>query len=202
MQLNRGKDRFSDTFGVAIFEETRKALKMRNGYIVNPVLATLRSCKMWDIVDSQIQTEEDRDKFTGELIDSLCSNNWETMSLLRCDDRDEIPLHWSEIILNVWTDKLLADNSIKECLPTYISQYLGLIHSHNKKKAISYSRTREGIEMLDKYISAHSNTTSQLQLIEKDSIDAWQFLLKILRENQDAINSEELKKIVDESLAL
>jgi hypothetical protein len=77
-----------------------------------------------------------------------------------------------------------------------------LIHNHNKKKAISYSRTREGIEMLDKYISAHSNTTSQLQLIEKDSIDAWQFLLKILRENQDAINSEELKKIVDESLAL
>lgn len=197
-----GKDRFSDTFGVAIFEETRKALKTRNGYTVNPVLATLRSCQMWDIVDSQIQTEEDRDKFAGELIDSLCSNNWETMSLLRCDDRDEIPLHWSEIILNVWTDKILADNSVKECLPTYINQYLSLIHNHNTKKAISYSRTREGIEMLDKYISDRPNTISQLQLLEKDSIDAWQFLLKILRENQDGINSEELKKIADESLAL
>ena len=89
-----------------------------------------------------------------------------------------------------------------ECLPTYINQYLSLIHNHNTKKAISYSRTREGIEMLDKYISDRPNTISQLQLLEKDSIDAWQFLLKILRENQDGINSEELKKIADESLAL
>jgi hypothetical protein len=194
-----GEDLFSDTFGIAIFEETRKALKTRNGYTVNPVLSTLRSCRMWDIVDSQIQAQEEKYEFAGELIDSLCSNNWETMNLLRCDDRDEISGHWSEIILNVWTDKLESDNYTKECFLAYINQYLALIHSHNAKRAISYPRTREGIKILNDSVSINSNTISRLQKLEKDNVDAWTFLLKILVENQDVINSEELKKMVNQS---
>jgi hypothetical protein len=194
-----GEDLFSDTFGIAIFEETRKALKTRNGYIVNPVLSTLRSCKMWNIVDSQIQAQEDKYEFAGELVDSLCSHNWETMNLLRFDNQNEISEHWSEIILNVWTDKLGSNNYTKECFSNYINQYLGLIYNHNTKKAISYSRTREGIEILDNSVSINSNIISQLQKLEKDNVDAWAFLMKILVENQDVINSEELKGMVNQS---
>ncbi len=194
-----GEDRFSDTFGIAIFEETRKVLKTRNGYAVNPVLNTLRSCKMWDIVDFQIQTQEDKYEFAGELIDSLCSHNWETMSLLKFDNQNKMPECWSEIILNAWTDKLGSNNHTKQCFSAYMNQYLGLIHNHNTKKVISYSRTGEGIKILNDSISINSNTVSQLQKLEKDNVDAWTFLLKILVENQDVINSDELKGMVKKS---
>jgi hypothetical protein len=151
---------------------------------------------MWDIADSL--THEEQNEFAGELVDSLCSNNWETMNLLRFDNQNEISEGWSEIILNAWTDKLASDNSVKECLPTYINQYLGLIHCYSTKKAISYPRTREGIEILDS-ISSKSNTISQLQKLAKDSFEIWSFLLEILIENQAIINSEELKGLVPQS---
>lgn len=189
-----GEDRFSNTFGIPIFEEVRKSLKTRNGYIVNKPLAALRLCKMWDIADSI--TKDEQEEFAEELVDSLCSNNSETMNLLSFSNLNEIPEHWSEIILNVWTDKLVSNNLVKECFPTYINQYLGLIHCHNTKKAISYGRTKEGIEILDKSISSRPTTINQLKELEKDNIEVWDFLLKILMENQDTINCEELKEMV------
>jgi hypothetical protein len=83
-------------------------------------------------------------------------------------------------------------------LPTYINQYPGLIHYYSTKKAISYPRTREGIEILDS-ISSKLNTISHLQKLAKDSVEIWSCLLKILIENQAVINSEELKGLVMQS---
>ncbi len=184
-----GKDRFSNTFGIAIFEETRKALKTRNGYAVNPVLNVLRSCDMWSIADSR--TAEDQNKFATELITSLCSNNFATMNLLRFDNQNEIPERWAETLLSVWTDKLVVDTAIQQCLSFYINQYLGLLHNHNTHKGISYSRSKEGIKILDRFINI-----DVLKEVKEDSPEAWNFLLTILKENQDVISSEDLKNIL------
>lgn len=50
---------FSSVFGKGILERTRQALKTRNGYEVNPYLATLRICGVWNVADSIEKVEQD-----------------------------------------------------------------------------------------------------------------------------------------------
>jgi hypothetical protein len=119
------EDKFSELFGNPIFHETRKKLRGQNGYQVNPILSALRKCKMWEIADS-IDLEEQHE-FVIEIINSLNSNNYETMNLMDFDNRCHIPTKWTLRIFDAWSNMLENDSRAKNALQSYLNQYIGLI---------------------------------------------------------------------------
>ncbi len=118
-------ERFSELFGNFLLDKTREALSTCNGYIVNPVLSALRKCRIWDLANNL--SEPEQETFSHELIDSLNSNNFETMDLLSFEKRYEIPNKWIRLLFETWLDKLNKDYSAQRNLDWYLKQYLGLL---------------------------------------------------------------------------
>lgn len=121
-------DKFTEVFGKGIFDEARRVLKTRNGYKVNPVLSALRKCQIWDLADSLLESE--KIDFVNELIESLNSNNWETMRLLDFGNREKIPARWIKRLLEQWSAYLSQKSQFTERLTVYLAHYLGLLERY------------------------------------------------------------------------
>jgi hypothetical protein len=144
-------DKFTELFGADILSETRQALKTRDGYKVNPILSALRKCRIWDLADTLILAEQE--SFGSELINSLNSNNWETMSLFSFANRKEIPIKWVKLLLDRWSIDLFENSWIQRNFPSYIEHYLGLVEC--------YTAELGEYEKLGKVVQALTESTAQ-----------------------------------------
>lgn len=133
-------DKFTEIFGQDILKETRRVLKTRDGYQVNPVLSILRECQIWDLANTLPEPEQK--KFANELIASLHANNWETMSLLGFDNRNEIPIKWVKLLLEEWADLLSGYPTFKT---NYLEDYLGLVERYTNELG-DYEKPKEVIQ--------------------------------------------------------
>jgi hypothetical protein len=143
-------NKFSEIFGTQILDETRIALRTLNGYKVNPILSLLRECKIWNIADNLISN--DQLNLAKELIDSLNSNNFETMDLLSFTNRKSIPIKWSQLMFEQWTSELQENTRFQQNLSAYIEHYLGL-YNHYINELSDYSKSGEIITILNSYAS-------------------------------------------------
>ncbi len=152
-------DQFLDLFGDQILRETRKILITRDGYKVNPALSVLRCCGIWDIATSL--TIEEKERFSSELILSLNSNNFETMSLLNFNNRDNIPIQWVKLLIEKWFSVLNSESRLKNGLPCYWEHYLGLLERYTVN--IGYcSEQTEMLKILLSCIDASSNSLDRI----------------------------------------
>jgi hypothetical protein len=129
-------DEFTKIFGQDILREARRVLKTRDGYQVNPVLSTLRECRIWDLANTLPELEQKR--FANELVASLNANNWETMSLLNFDNRNEIPIKWVKLLLEEWVDFLSKYPMLNI---NYLEYYLTLVNRYTKEFG-DYEKTK------------------------------------------------------------
>ena len=120
--------KFAEIFGEAILNETRQVLRTRDGYQVNPALSALRRCGIWNMADSLSLIEQK--SFANELLLSLNSNNFETMSLLSFSNRIDIPIKWIKLLLEEWDENFRTSSSLQGQLLYYLEHYLGLVERY------------------------------------------------------------------------
>lgn len=185
-------NKYAEIFGEAIFEETRRVLRTRNGYKVNPALYALCECGIWNRADTLSSIEQV--SFANELIDSLNSNNWATMNLLSFNNRQDIPIKWSKLLLEQWSDKLQTDSRIQKALLTYLEHYLGLVE-HYKTELGTYARLEEILKILIVITKENSHALESIsELASNEAL--WTFWRKFLAEHQDVIVSTPLEDMI------
>jgi hypothetical protein len=185
-------DQFVEIFGESIFNETRRVLLTGNGHKVNPALSALRKCGIWKIANTLSSTEQE--SFANELIDSLNSNNWATMNLLSFKNRQDIPIKWSKLLLEQWSDKLQTDSRIPKALIAYLEQYLGLVERYTTELG-TYGRLEEVIKIL--IVRTKDNPRALESISELASNESlWAFWRKLLAEHQDVIVSTPLEDMI------
>jgi hypothetical protein len=185
-------DKYGEIFGQAIFNETRQVLLTCNGYKVNPALSALRKCGIWKIASTLSSTEQE--SFANELIDSLNSNNFETMDLLSFNNRKHIPLKWSKLMLEQWSDKLQNSHRIQEALLQYLGHYLGLVENYITELG-TYPRLEEALKTVATLTKEDSGDLEiVLKLASNESL--WAFWQKLLAEHQDVIVSTPLEDMI------
>lgn len=163
-------DKFAELFGQDILKETRRVLKTRDGYQVNPALSALRKCQIWDLAETLSESEQA--VFIDELIASLNSNNWETMSLLSFSSREKIPIKWVKLLLEQWTAKLPSKKSrFKEALPYYLENYLGLVDRYINELG-NYKRLKESVQVVVESISQNKYASESVAKLE-DNEPVW-----------------------------
>ncbi|HEY9815253.1 MAG TPA: hypothetical protein V6D20_05535 [Candidatus Obscuribacterales bacterium] len=167
--------KFTEIFGQDILKKARQALKTQNGYKVKPALSALRVCRMWDLADTLPEAEQV--SFANELIVSLNSRNFETMSLLSFDSRGEIPIKWVKLLLEQWEDNLSKD-SLKEKLPYYLENYLGLVERYTNELG-SYEKTKEAVQVIVESASQNSRASESVAKLEANEF-AWDFWQELL----------------------
>ncbi len=92
-------------YGPNLLEHFREALRTENGYIVNPALDRISKYGLWELAEDL--TDDEKNKFADELIESIRSNNFGTMDLLGYQTDNNIPSQWISKILNQWTKSLI-----------------------------------------------------------------------------------------------
>jgi hypothetical protein len=163
-----------------------------NGHKVNPALSALRKCGIWKIANTLSSTEQE--SFANELIDSLNSNNWATMNLLSFKNRQDIPIKWSKLLLEQWSDKLQTDSRIPKALIAYLEQYLGLVERYTTELG-TYGRLEEVIKIL--IVRTKDNPRALESISELASNESlWAFWRKLLAEHQDVIVSTPLEDMI------
>jgi hypothetical protein len=172
-----GLEIFRDKFGVLIYRETRKVLKQGNGYNVNPKMEALRSCGIWNIASSF--SIDEQKEFASELISSLNNNNFSTMNLLNFENRNDIPIKWTKMLLDSWTEQVALDSLLMNRVTIYTEHYLGLINRYETE--IGDYKEAENILKSITDMSCNEKISKLLNLDEND--DAWLFLQKILLRN-------------------
>jgi hypothetical protein len=183
-------DKFSELFGKPIFHETRKKLKTQDGYQVNPILSALRKCNMWEIADS-IDLEEQRE-FAIEIINSLNSNNYETMNLMDFDNRYYIPIKWILNILDAWSNMLENERRAKNCLASYLNHYIGLVDRCNHELN-DHSRVVKSLEIIINIARNNPHLLSEVLSLSssKEKIsESWQ---NILTKHEDTVDLSTLR---------
>jgi hypothetical protein len=172
-----GLEIFRGKFGVLIYRETRKVLKQGNGYIVNPKMEALQSCGIWDIASSF--SIDEQKEFASDLISSLNNNNFSTMNLLNFENRNDIPIKWTKMLLDSWNEKVVIEPLLMRTATVYTEHYLGLLNRHEIEVG-DYKETGNILESIID-VSRNENFSKFLNLDEND--DAWLFLQKILLRN-------------------
>ena len=182
-------NQFSTLFGDQILGETRKILITRDGYKVNPALSALRCCGIWDV--TALLSEAEKKKFSSELILSLNSNNYETMSLLCFSNRADIPTQWVKLLIDQWLDNLRSKSWVKDSLTCYWGHYLGLLERYTENIG-SYSDQTEVLQIL---ISQINSSSRSLEIISElsSNVELWKFWRKVLMDNQKLIQSTPLE---------
>jgi hypothetical protein len=174
-------DKFTELFGQDILQETRRVLKTRNGYQVNPILSALRKCRIWDLADALIEPEQVN--FANELIASLNSNNWETMSLLSFNNRGEIPIKWVKLLLEQWSADLSKNPQFRGALPYYLEHYLGLVKRYTNELG-NYEKLREAVQVIVESASQNSHASESIAKLEANE-HIWAFWQGLLTKYSD-----------------
>lgn len=174
-----GSEVFINVFGKSIYSRTREALKTGNGYIVNPCLDALCYCDIWKI--ASYFSEEEQKEFSTELIDSLNSNNFSTMRLLSFENRNNIPIKWTRMLLDSWSEKVVLEPLLMNRATVYTEHYLGLL-SRYETEVGDYKETGNILKSIIN-VSCNENFSKLLNLDEND--DAWLFLQEILLRNRN-----------------
>ena len=206
--------KFREIFGEAIFKKTREVLRTRNGYEVNPALSALRSCGIWNMGDL-LSLPEQR-KFANELILSLNSNNWATMSLLSFHNRSDIPIKWIKLLLEQWDENVKASPRFQRSLPEYLEHYLGLVERYivelgncpllenaiqvvveqTIKKEPAVGKTPELSELNSKLAAGEaSNALEKVQGLSPNE-ELWTFWRRLLSEYKHLITSTPLEAMI------
>jgi|GEM_PF-1802801 len=169
-------DNFTKIFGEDILKETRRVLKMRDGYTVNSVLSSLRKCRIWDLANTLSELEQKN--FANELIASLNANNWETMNLLSFDNRGEIPIKWVKLLLEQWADF----SSTRPGLNTsYLGHYLGLVERYTNELG-DYEKSKEVVQdIIESTDSQNSESVAELEANEL----LWAFWQELITRYRD-----------------
>ena len=169
-------DKFAEIFGQDILKETRRVLKTRDGYQVNPVLSILRECQIWDLANTLPDLEQKN--FANELIASLNANNWETMSLLSFDNRNEIPIKWVKLLLEEWADFWSRHPRFNI---NYLERYLGLVERYINELG-DYEKPKEVVQgIIESTDSQIAESVAELEANEP----AWAFWQKLLKRYGD-----------------
>jgi len=163
-------EKFEELFGMDILDGTRKALRTCNGYVVNPVLSTLRKCNLWELANNL--APEEQMLFSGELIASLNCNNFETMNLLSFCNRDKIPLKWIKLLFDKWTSVLKDDSWAQEKIPTYLMHYIGLFERYINE--LDDSRLGDGLQIINSHASKKISELGP----DDEAWNAWQNLIR------------------------
>jgi hypothetical protein len=169
-----GLEIFRDKFGILIYEAAREALKTGNGYIVNPILEALRSCDMWNIASSF--SVDEQKEFASELISSLNNNNFSTMNLLNFENRNDIPIKWTKMLLDSWNEQVVIEPLLMRTATVYTEHYLGLLNRHETEVG-DYKETGNILKSIID-MSCNKKLSKLLNLDEND--DIWLFLQEIL----------------------
>jgi hypothetical protein len=182
-------EKLTELFGQDILKETRRVLRTRDGYQVNPILSALRKCRIWDLADDL--SELDQVNFANELIESLNSNNWETMSLLSFDNRGEIPIKWVKLLLEKWSANLSDNSWFKGALPCYVEHYLGLVERYTNELG-NYEAVREFVQIIAESDNQSSHTSESIAKLETNELlwEFWQELLTKYRDEQPHNNPD------------
>jgi len=149
---------------------------MRDGYTVNPVLSSLRKCRIWDLANTLSELEQKN--FANELIASLNANNWETMNLLSFDNRGEIPIKWVKLLLEQWADF----SSTRPGLNTsYLGHYLGLVERYTNELG-DYEKSKEVVQdIIESTDSQNSESVAELEANEL----LWAFWQELITRYRD-----------------
>ncbi len=174
-------DKFTELFGQNILKETRRALKTRDGYQVNPILSALRECQIWDLANTLSELEQVN--FANELIASLNSNNWETVDLLNFNNREEIPIKWVKILLDQWSTCLFENSHLsknfryRQVLPSYLENYLGLVERYTVKLG-NYKKLEEVVQIIAELTDLSSDASEGVAELEANE-PVWTFWQEI-----------------------
>ncbi len=177
-------------FGEAIFNKTREALKTKDGYRVRDCLEALRKCDIWKIVDAHLSSNEEV-SFANELISSLNANNYETMSLLSFNERNNIPIKWVTKLLHCWSDKLQNNHDIQRHFTYYFDCYLGLVQRHESELG-KYINLEKDLEIVDSKIAQDLDAFSSIEKLKSNDA-LWNFLQKLLTEGEDIMSLTSLR---------
>lgn len=176
-------DKFTELFGQDILKETRRVLRTRDGYKVNPILSALRKCRIWDLADAL--SEPEQVNFASELIASLNSNNWETMSLLSFNNRGEISIKWVKLLLEQWSVDLTENSWLQKTLPYYLEHYLGLVERYTNELG-NYEEVRKSVQIIFESANQSSHASESVAKLETNELlwAFWQELLTKCRDGQ------------------
>lgn len=184
-------DKYGEIFGQAIFNETRQILLTCDGYKVNPALSALRKCGIWNIANTLSSTEQI--SFANELIDSLNSNNFETMNLLNFNNRKDIPIRWSKLMLEQWSAKLQTNHLIQEKFLSYLEHYLGLVERYMTELG-TYPGLEEALNTVVTLTKEDRDLKRVSKLTSNEAL--WAFWKNVLAEHQDVIVSTPLEEMI------
>ncbi|MBE9127697.1 MULTISPECIES: hypothetical protein [unclassified Coleofasciculus] len=182
-------DKYGEIFGQAIFNETRQILLTCDGYKVNPALSALRKCGIWKIASTLSLTEQE--SFANELINSLNSNNWETMDLLKFNNRQDIPIKLIKLMLEQWSDKIQTDSLIKI---NYLEHYLALVERYTTELG-TYVRLEEVLKILIAIIKDNPDALERISKLSSNE-SLWTFWRKLLTEYREVIVSTPLEEMI------
>ncbi len=174
-------NKFTELFGQDILKETRRVLRTRDGYQVNPVLSALRECQIWDLADALPEPEQVN--FANELIGSLNSNNWETMDLLSFNNREETPIKWVRLLLDQWSADLSKNSRFQKALPYYLEHYLGLVERYTNELG-NYEKLKEAVQIIVESTGKSSHASENIAKLE-DNEFVWALWQKILTKHSD-----------------
>jgi len=174
-------DKFTELFGQDILKETRRVLKTQDGYQVNPVLSALRKCRIWDLANALPEPEQI--DFANELIASLNSNNWETMSFLSFKNRGEIPIKWVKLLLEQWSADLSKSSRLQGALPYYLEHYLGLVERYTNELG-NYEKLKESVQFVAESTDQSPHASEGVAKLEANEL-IWALWQEILTKYSD-----------------
>lgn len=126
-----------------------------------------------------------------ELIESLNSNNFETMNLLSFEERRSIPIKWVNLLLQQW-HKSLENERLHRRLLNYLEHYLGLIESYTATLG-NCPHTRQALQII---VSQSSQLAELDTILEEDSEEIKVCWKKVLQEHQDLIAQTPLEETI------
>ncbi|MBN3923830.1 hypothetical protein [Nostoc sp. NMS4] len=160
-------NKYTEIFGESILKETRKVLKTRDGYQVNPVLSALRRCGIWNIANTL--SPLDKVKFANELIVSLNSSNYETEDLLDFKNREDIPIQWGRLLLEEWLNNLRSDPQTQNTLPYYWKHYFGLVEHYTKELGNTPGQ-KEALKIIVSLMNENSEISDQIKNLASNEL--------------------------------
>lgn len=189
-------DKFLSKFGRIVLEHTREKLQTCNGYIVNPAVEAMRQFEFWEIAN--LLTMEERKNFAHELMKSLTSNNWATMSLLNYSNQENISINWIELILESWLVEILNGKLGTYTITSYLEEFSMLNYRYNRQYTNFHHKLSDTIE---KFTSEELNDIKdqlsffeEVSKLDKDLQDFWWQIVCCFNK---IFNDPNLKKMFD-----
>lgn len=169
-------DKFIPKFGRIVLKHTREKLQTCNGYIVNPAVETMRQFGFWEIANLLII--EEKKNFAHELIESLTSNNWATMTLLNYSNQENISIDWIEIILESWLVEILNGELQPYTIISYIEQFSALNYRYNKHYGNFHNKLSDALEKLtsDELNNIDALSSFKISKLDEDLRGFWRHI--------------------------